>query len=65
VTLARRPWLYFGPAALVAGAIAVALVLTSSRDSADYGSCNQICGASGFVPKADLSGAAIAALLIA
>jgi len=41
------------------------VVLTSSRDSADYGSCIQICGASGFVPKADLSGAAIAALLIA
>ena len=44
---------------------APAVVLTSSRDSADYGSCIQICGASGFVPKADLSGAAIAALLIA
>jgi len=42
-----------------------AVVLTSSRDSADYGSCIQICGAHGFVPKADLSGAAIAALLIA
>jgi DNA-binding NarL/FixJ family response regulator len=42
-----------------------AIVLTSSRDSADYGPCIQICGASGFVPKADLSGAAIAALLIA
>jgi DNA-binding NarL/FixJ family response regulator len=42
-----------------------AVVLTSSRDSADYGRCIQICGATGFVPKADLSGAAIAALLIA
>jgi DNA-binding NarL/FixJ family response regulator len=42
-----------------------AVVLTSSRDSADYGRCIQGCGASGFVPKADLSGAAIAALLIA
>ena len=42
-----------------------AVVLTSSRDSADYGSCIQVCGASGFVPKAELSGAAIAALLIA
>ncbi len=42
-----------------------AVVLTSSRDSADYGRCIQVCGASGFVPKADLSGAAIAALLIA
>jgi DNA-binding NarL/FixJ family response regulator len=42
-----------------------AVVLTSSRDSADYGACIKICGARGFVPKADLSGAAIAALLIA
>ena len=42
-----------------------AVVLTSSRDSADYGRCILVCGASGFVPKADLSGAAIAALLIA
>ena len=42
-----------------------AVVLTSSRDSADYGRCIQICGANGFVPKAELSGAAIAALLIA
>jgi signal transduction histidine kinase len=33
VTLARRPWLYFGPAALVAGGIAVALVLTSDHES--------------------------------
>src|SRR3977135_2597134 len=37
-----------------------AVVLTSSRDSADYGRCIEICGATGFVPKADLSGAAIA-----
>jgi DNA-binding NarL/FixJ family response regulator len=42
-----------------------AVVLTSSRDSADFGSCMQVCCANGFVPKADLSGAAIAALLIA
>ena len=42
-----------------------AVVLTSSRDGADYGRCIEICGATGFVPKADLSGAAIAALLIA
>jgi signal transduction histidine kinase len=32
VTLTRRPWLYFGPAALVAGGIAVALVLTSDHE---------------------------------
>ncbi len=30
--LARRPWLYFGPAALVAGAIAVALTVTSDHE---------------------------------
>jgi DNA-binding NarL/FixJ family response regulator len=42
-----------------------AVVLTSSRDSADYGRCIQVCGACGFVPKAELSGAAIAALLSA
>ena len=32
MTLARRPWLYFGPAALVAGAIAVALAVTSDHE---------------------------------
>jgi DNA-binding NarL/FixJ family response regulator len=41
------------------------VVLTSSRDGADYGRCIECCGARGFVPKADLSGAAIAALLVA
>jgi DNA-binding NarL/FixJ family response regulator len=39
------------------------VVLTSSRDGADYGRCIEHCGACGFVPKGDLSGAAIAALL--
>ena len=39
------------------------VVLTSSRDCADYGRCVNGCGACGFVPKGDLSGAAIAALL--
>jgi DNA-binding NarL/FixJ family response regulator len=39
------------------------VVLTSSRDGADYGRCIEWSGARGFVPKADLSGAAIAALL--
>jgi DNA-binding NarL/FixJ family response regulator len=39
------------------------VVLTSSRDGADYGRCINGCGACGFVPKGDLSGAAIAALL--
>jgi DNA-binding NarL/FixJ family response regulator len=42
-----------------------AVVLTSSRDGADYGPCIYFCGASGFVPKAELSGAALAALLVA
>jgi DNA-binding NarL/FixJ family response regulator len=42
-----------------------AVILTSSRDGADYGRCIGDCGARGFVPKADLSGAAIAALFAA
>jgi DNA-binding NarL/FixJ family response regulator len=41
------------------------VILTSSRDGADYGRCIGDCGAVGFVPKADLSGAAIAAFLVA
>jgi len=32
VIIARRPWLYFGPAALLAGAIAVALTATSDHE---------------------------------
>jgi len=42
-----------------------AVILTSSRDGADYGRCIGECGARGFVPKAELSGAAIAALFAA
>jgi DNA-binding NarL/FixJ family response regulator len=38
------------------------IVLTSSRDAGDYGACISESGARGFVPKGDLSGAAIAAL---
>ena len=41
------------------------VILTSSRDVADYGRCISDCGATGFVPKADLSGAAIAAFFAA
>jgi DNA-binding NarL/FixJ family response regulator len=41
------------------------VILTSSRDGADYGRCIGDCGAHGFVPKAELSGAAIAALFTA
>ncbi len=44
---------------------APAVVLTSSRDAADYGSCIAASGARGFVPKAELSGSAIASLLSA
>jgi DNA-binding NarL/FixJ family response regulator len=40
------------------------VVLTSSRDQSDYGRCIEHSGARGFVPKGDLSGAAIAALLM-
>jgi DNA-binding NarL/FixJ family response regulator len=53
----------------VAGALASedqppAVVLTSSRDRADYdGGMVTRVGARGFVPKGELSGAAIAALL--
>src|SRR3954464_2717460 len=36
-----------------------------SRDGADCGRCIGDCGAHGFVPKADLSGAAIAAFFAA
>jgi DNA-binding NarL/FixJ family response regulator len=42
---------------------APAIVLTSSRDAAEYGSAvadSEVCG---FIPKAELSGAAIADLL--
>ena len=40
-----------------------AVVLTSSRDRADYGPCINVCGACGFVPKAELSGSVLAALV--
>ena len=39
------------------------VVLISSRDSSDYGPLVTRSGARGFIAKADLSGAAIAALL--
>ncbi len=42
---------------------ATSIVLTSSRDAADYGSQVALSGASGFVPKGELSGAAILSLL--
>jgi DNA-binding NarL/FixJ family response regulator len=39
-----------------------AVVLTSSRDAADYQPLVERCGACGFIAKAELSGAAIAEL---
>jgi DNA-binding NarL/FixJ family response regulator len=40
-----------------------AVVLTSTREEADFGDGVARCGARGFVPKASLSGEAISALL--
>ena len=42
---------------------APAVVLTSSRDADDFGELVAASGARGFVPKAELSGAALSALL--
>jgi DNA-binding NarL/FixJ family response regulator len=38
------------------------VVLTSSRDASDYAPHVERCGACGFIPKAELSGSALAAL---
>ena len=40
-----------------------AVVLVSSRDGSDFGPLVPGCGACGFIPKAELSGSRIAALL--
>jgi len=40
-----------------------AVVLTSTHDAADYGARAADCGARGFLPKAELSAEALAALL--
>jgi DNA-binding NarL/FixJ family response regulator len=40
----------------------LAVVLTSTRDACDYRPLLEACGARGFIPKAELSGAAVAAL---
>ena len=40
-----------------------AVVLTSTRDRADYGERVDRSGASGFIPKAELSGAAVLAAI--
>lgn len=42
---------------------APAVILTSSRDAAELGPLVMTCGAVGFVPKADLSGERLRALL--
>lgn len=39
------------------------IVLVSSRDADDYGDRIPACGACGFIPKAELSGEAVAKLL--
>ena len=39
------------------------VVLTSSRDATDFGPLVSQCGACGFVPKAELSGAVLLAVL--
>ena len=39
------------------------VVLVSSRDRSDYGSCVEGCGAVAFIAKAELSGAALAEAL--
>ncbi|MEA2252773.1 MAG: hypothetical protein QOI62_2159 [Solirubrobacteraceae bacterium] len=48
---------------ITANADAPAVVLTSSRDSCDFGPLVSGSGARGFISKGDLSGAAIAELL--
>ena len=50
-------------ARMTANGVGPAVVLTSSRDAADFGPLVFQSGARGFVPKAELCGAAIAALL--
>jgi DNA-binding NarL/FixJ family response regulator len=40
-----------------------AVVLVSSRDASDYGALIEQSGARGFIPKAELSGSALSALL--
>ena len=48
---------------LVESAPAPAVILVSSRDGSDYGSLAGDSGARGFIPKAELSAAAVEALL--
>jgi DNA-binding NarL/FixJ family response regulator len=39
------------------------IVLTSSRDASEFGELVDACGSRGFIPKAELSGGRVAALL--
>jgi DNA-binding NarL/FixJ family response regulator len=48
---------------LRAQGVAPNVVLTSSRDAADYADAVAASGTAGFIPKADLSGAALSDLL--
>ena len=48
---------------LHAAGAASAIVFTSSRDSSDYGALIAESGARGFIPKAELSGDAVRALV--
>jgi len=48
---------------IMADGVKSAIVLTSSRDGCDFGSLIAESGARGFVPKGELSGAAISELL--
>ncbi len=50
-------------ARLAADGDSPAVVLTSSRDAAEFGGLVERSGACGFVPKAELSGAALTALV--
>jgi DNA-binding NarL/FixJ family response regulator len=49
--------------AVTGGGGDVQVVLTSSRDGSDFGALIGSCGACGFIAKAELSGAGVAALL--
>jgi DNA-binding NarL/FixJ family response regulator len=48
---------------LCANGASPAIVLVSSRDASDYGELISECGARGFVPKGELTGAALRALV--
>jgi DNA-binding NarL/FixJ family response regulator len=50
-------------AAVTADGGTTKVVLTSSRDGGDFGQLVTASGASGFIPKAELSGARVAALV--